>query len=63
MLRRQISFEVASRAILTSIQSELAATNKVDPHGASARAINATLEQRPPCSRMFTSPSSINCYA
>jgi len=44
---------------MTSIQRELAATNRVDQHGASARAINATLEQRPPCRRMFTSPSSI----
>jgi len=59
MLRRQISSEVATRAIMTSIQSDWAATNRVDPRGASATAINATLKQRLPSSRMFTSPSSI----
>jgi len=59
MLHRQISSEVASRAIMTSIQRDWAATNRVNPRGASARAINATLEQHPPSSSMFTSPSSI----
>jgi len=59
MLRRQISSEVATRAILMLIQSDWAATNRVDPRGASATAINATLMQHLACGRMFTSPSSI----